>query len=96
MTPGQEIWSFVPPEFYGSIKRLHDNDTLINFKGNPNQDADPDNDWVPAPQPKPYGMDGAITAYEKSALFVGMRRGGRALYAFNISNIVGTRTPIRP
>ena len=86
---GQEIWSFIPPEFYGSIKRLRDNKPLVSFKGNPNEDADPDNDWVPAPQPKPYGMDGAITAYEKSSLFVGMRRGGRALYAFNISNIVG-------
>ena len=78
---GKEIWSFIPPEFYGSIKRLRENNITISFKGNEVDDH--------TPLPKPYGMDGAITAYEKSSLFVGMRRGGRALYAFNISNIVG-------
>ncbi len=81
VNPGQEIWSFIPPEFHGSIRRLRDNDVTISFKGSEVVD--------PAPLPKPYGMDGPITAYEKSSLFVGMRRGGRALYAFNISNIVG-------
>jgi type IV pilus assembly protein PilY1 len=78
---GKEIWSFIPPEFYGSIKRLRDNDITISYTGNEVTEH--------TPLPKPYGMDGAITAYEKSSLFVGMRRGGRALYAFNISNIVG-------
>jgi type IV pilus assembly protein PilY1 len=89
VSPGKEIWSFVPPEFYDSIKRLYDNDTTIDFMGNPNQDGDTDNDLTPAPQPKPYGIDGPITAYEQSALYVGMRRGGRVQYAFNISNIAG-------
>jgi type IV pilus assembly protein PilY1 len=89
VAPGKEIWSFVPPEFHSSILRLRKNDTTINFRGNPNQDDDPDNDITPAPQPKPYGMDGPITAYQKQSLFVGMRRGGRALYAFDINNIVG-------
>jgi type IV pilus assembly protein PilY1 len=78
---GKEIWSFIPPEFYGSIKRLRENDITISFKGS--------EVTAHTPLPKPYGMDGAITAYEKNSLFVGMRRGGRALYAFNISNIVG-------
>jgi len=78
---GKEIWSFIPPEFYGSINRLRNNDITISFKGNEVDDH--------TPLPKPYGMDGSITAYGKSSLFVGMRRGGRALYAFNISDIVG-------
>ncbi len=34
VNPGKEIWSFVPPEFYGSIKRLRDNNVTISFKGN--------------------------------------------------------------
>ena len=89
VSPGKEIWSFMPPEFYDSIKRLYDNKTTINFKGNPNDDDDPENNITPEPEPKPYGMDGPITAYQKSALYVGMRRGGRAQYAFNIANIVG-------
>ena len=53
VTAGKEIWSFVPPEFFGNIKRLRDNNTQISFKGNPTTS--------PTPLPKPYGMDGAIT-----------------------------------
>jgi len=92
VNPGKEIWSFIPPEFFPSIKRLRDNKTTINYRGNPNDDDNVENDITPEPQPKPYGMDGPITAYEKDAIFVGMRRGGRALYAFNIENIVGIPT----
>ncbi len=84
---GQEIWSFVPPEFFGNIKRLRDNNVQINFKGNPTSS--------PAPQPKPYGLDGGISIYENKHLYVGMRRGGRVLYAFNVTDIVGA-TPAAP
>ncbi len=74
---GKEMWAFMPPEFHSQVKRLRDNSTQINFQGNPTT--------VPAPLPKPYGMDGAITAYNNSWLYVGMRRGGRVLYAFDVS-----------
>jgi len=77
---GSEIWSFVPPEFFSSITRIKDNNVQISFQGNPTT--------TPAPRPKPYGMDGPITAYQNNSLYVGMRRGGRALYAFNVTNIV--------
>ncbi|NJD32780.1 MAG: pilus assembly protein PilY [Gammaproteobacteria bacterium] len=87
VTPGKELWAFVPPEFYGQIKRLRDNSTQINFQGNPTT--------TPTPLPKPYGMDGAITSYNNTSLFVGMRRGGRALYAFNITDIAAA-TPVAP
>jgi type IV pilus assembly protein PilY1 len=80
VTPGKEIWSFVPPEFHGQIKRLKVNDTQISFQGNPTT--------TPTPLPKPYGMDGPITTYANDSVYVGMRRGGRALYAFNTTNIV--------
>jgi len=49
----------------------------INFQGNPTTS--------PTPLPKPYGMDGAIATYNNSWLYVGMRRGGRVLYAFDVS-----------
>jgi type IV pilus assembly protein PilY1 len=77
VTPGSELWAFMPPEFYGSIKRIHDNSTLISFPNVTN----------PAALPKPYGIDGPITAYRDSSnawIYAPMRRGGRALYAFNI------------
>lgn len=78
--PGGELWSFMPPEFYGSIKRLRDNSTQIIVPGaGSNLD-----------KPKPYSMDGPIAAYKPTAaqtwIFAGMRRGGRALYAFDVSS----------
>jgi type IV pilus assembly protein PilY1 len=87
ITPGKEIWSFVAPEFFSNIKRLRDNSTQISFKGNPTTS--------PAPLPKPYGMDGAISIYNNTNLYVGMRRGGRALYAFDVTDIVAA-TPKAP
>lgn len=80
---GRELWSFVAPEFYSSIKRLYDNTTRINFPDLP-VSAD-----APAPAPKPYGMDGAMTAYRQGDvawLYATMRRGGRRVYAFDVSN----------
>ncbi|KQX21991.1 pilus assembly protein [Variovorax sp. Root434] len=78
---GDELWSFVPPEFYGSLKRLYDNSTRINFPGLPVSTG--------SVAPKPYGMDGAVAAYRQSStawLFASMRRGGRLIYAFDVSN----------
>jgi len=74
---GKEMWAFTPPEFHAQVKRLRDNSTQINFQGNPTTS--------PTPLPKPYGVDGAIANYNNSWLYVGMRRGGRVLYAFDIS-----------
>jgi type IV pilus assembly protein PilY1 len=80
VTPGCELWAFMPPEFYGNIKRLRDDTTKISY---PNVPAN----TSPTPLPKPYGIDGAITAYKDSSnawIYAAMRRGGRALYAFNV------------
>jgi type IV pilus assembly protein PilY1 len=80
--PGSELWSFVPPEFYGSIKRLYDNTTRINFPGIPAS--------VGSTAPKPYGMDGPMAAYRQDTsawLYASMRRGGRMIYAFDVSNV---------
>ena len=79
---GAELWSFVPPEFYGSLKRLYDNNVRIDFPGMP----------VPTGTtvaPKAYGMDGAVSAYRQGStawLFASMRRGGRQMYAFDVSD----------
>jgi len=77
---GDELWSFIPPEFYPYIKRLRDNNTQINFFGNPTTS--------PTPLAKPYGFDGPITSYKDASntwIYASMRRGGRVLYAFNVT-----------
>ncbi len=77
---GSELWSFVPPEYYSKIKRNRDNTTTISFPGHTT--------GTPTPLPKDYGFDGAITAYKQgttTSIFATMRRGGRAVYAFDVS-----------
>lgn len=76
--PGRELWSFIPPEFYKSLKRLRSNAPQIKFKNITSSDA----------QPKPYALDGAVTAYRDGSnawIYTTMRRGGRVLYAFNVN-----------
>ena len=77
---GAELWSFVAPEFYSKIKRIRENTTTISFPSNIATS--------PAPQPKDYGVDGVISAYQgggKSFIYATMRRGGRAIYAFDVT-----------
>jgi type IV pilus assembly protein PilY1 len=73
--PGAEIWSFMPPEFYSSILRLYNNTSKITTPSL-------------AGVPKNYGMDGPVVGYKATSgnvwIFAGMRRGGRAIYAFEI------------
>jgi type IV pilus assembly protein PilY1 len=76
VVPGAELWSFMPPEFFGNIKRLRDNTTLVSLHGI-------------SGAPKPYGIDGPIAAYKDANhawLYTAMRRGGRVLYAFDVTN----------
>ncbi len=79
---GAELWSFMPPEFYGKIKRLRDNLPAISHPTSTISDA----------QPKDYGFDGPITAFQgaigsstKTYVYATMRHGGRAFYAFDVT-----------
>ena len=79
---GNELWSFVAPEYYGSIKRLRDNTMQISFTGSPPP--------PPTRGPKPYGFDGPIATYQDADdtwIFPAMRRGGRFLQAFDVTDI---------
>lgn len=79
VSAGDELWSFIPPEFFPYIKRIRDNNIKIDF---------PNNNIVShTPLPKPYAVDGAISAYKDASrawIYATMRRGGRAFYAFNV------------
>jgi len=79
---GNEMWSFVAPEFFGQVKRLRDNNTQISYLGNTTT--------TPTPLPKPYGLDGSITAYtdaDDKWIYVTARRGGRVVYAFDMTTV---------
>ena len=89
-TPGQELWTFVPSEVFGRFKRLRDNLPEIRFPITP-----------PAATtlPRDYFVDGSVTVYQKldaaqaterAIIYVTMRRGGRFLYAFDVT------TPTQP
>jgi type IV pilus assembly protein PilY1 len=77
---GAELWSFMAPEFFPNITRLRENDLPISYKNN----------QFPSSAPKPYGFDGAVSAYVDGGetwLFATTRRGGRWVYAFDVTDI---------
>jgi hypothetical protein len=81
---GIERWSFIAPEFFGRLGRLKDNSPLVSY---PNVPAT----VSPSPLPKDYYFDGSIGLFQnadnsKVWIFPTMRRGGRMLYAFDVSN----------
>ena len=88
-TPGDELWSFVPEEMFGKLKRLRNNDPEVRLSTTVSATA----------TPRDYFIDGPIGVYQRIAadgstsraiLFVGMRRGGRQLYAIDVT------TPTEP
>ena len=81
-TPGMEFWGFVAPEYYTNIKRIRNNTPVIKYFGS----------TVSGAQPKPYGIDGPISTFQgtisgaaKKFIYTTMRRGGRVLYAFDVT-----------
>lgn len=84
---GSELWGFIAPEFYGKFLRLYNNSPVVKF---PNTVAG----IVPTPQPKDYFFDGPIGVYQqldsngvttRVILYIGMRRGGRFIYALDVT-----------
>jgi type IV pilus assembly protein PilY1 len=82
-TDGYESWGFVAPEFFGRFARLYKNSPVITSGG-----ADS----------KPYFFDGPMSVHtidangngnmdtgDQRILFASARRGGRLLYAFDIT-----------
>ncbi|TBW06584.1 pilus assembly protein PilY [Azotobacter chroococcum subsp. isscasi] len=82
IVPGGELWSFMAPEFHAQIARLRENNISINYRDREVAES-------VTTEPKPYGVDGPITAYRDAGeawIYAAMRRGGRALYAFEVSD----------
>jgi type IV pilus assembly protein PilY1 len=80
---GSELWGFVAPEHFSSLRRLRENDPEVRYPSTPAANT--------TARSRDYYFDGPIGAYQNTganevAIFAGMRRGGRAIYAFNVSN----------
>lgn len=75
-SPGSELWSFIAPEHYGKLKRIYNNSPVITLPSVNDATA------------KPYFFDGPITAHKDGStvwLYAAQRRGGRMIYAFDVS-----------
>lgn len=78
---GIELWGFIAPETYGRLNRLRTNSPRIAFPGVTGS--------APAPTPKEYFFDGSIGTFQRSGsvwIYSSMRRGGRSIYAFDVSD----------
>ena len=86
---GQELWSFIAPEHFSKLPRYRFSgfagNSLIKYFG----------DTVPGSTPKDYFFDGSTGVYQtintngtsKDAwIFATMRRGGRKVYALDVSD----------
>lgn len=86
--PGQEMWAFIPPEFFGKFPRLRSNSPVVKLPTTPDG-------IVPTPRSRDYFADGPTAVYQKlradtttdkAYLYIAMRRGGRFLYALDVSD----------
>jgi type IV pilus assembly protein PilY1 len=93
-TAGHELWSFVAPEFYPMLKRQRAGTPLLHL---PETDSSGKLTSVPDDaQAKDYGMDGPVGSYvlyntgatsvKEAIIYMTMRRGGRSVYAFDVTN----------
>jgi type IV pilus assembly protein PilY1 len=83
-TDGGEKWAFVAPEHYSSLARLYNNSPVIKY---PNTSMA----ITPTPTKRNYFFDGNIGVYQSpnrttTHIFAVMRRGGRGIYAFDVSD----------
>jgi type IV pilus assembly protein PilY1 len=90
---GAERWAFIAPEFYSTLagfSRLMNNSPQISYFGQPSAGI------APPPVPKDYYFDGSIGAYQTANgsqvwIYPSMRRGGRMIYAFDVTNPVSPK-----
>ncbi|MDO9602926.1 MAG: PilC/PilY family type IV pilus protein, partial [Rhodocyclaceae bacterium] len=93
---GKELWTLVPYEFAqpGFVERLRTNEPLVSY---PNVDMS----ITPTPRSKDYAWDGSIgllAAYNdshaltKAWIYPTMRRGGKRIYALDVTTPTATPT----
>jgi len=82
---GNELWGFVPQEMFGKLNRLRANTPSVLLSTTVSETA----------TPRDYFVDGPIGVYQKFnadktvnrvIAYVGMRRGGRLVYALDVTD----------
>jgi type IV pilus assembly protein PilY1 len=79
--PGGELWSFIAPDFFDKFKRLRNNSPALTL-------------GAASGSGKDYFFDGTTTVYQdlrsatnpKTYIYLTARRGGRLIYAFDVSD----------
>ena len=82
---GENLWNFVPQEMFGKLNRLYSNSPEIRMPGTP---------AAAVATARDYFVDGPIGLYQKieggstskAIIYVSMRRGGRVLYAIEVTD----------
>jgi type IV pilus assembly protein PilY1 len=79
---GRELWGFIGSEHHRFLKRLYENTPVVTYPGLP---------ATVTSERKNYFFDGSAGLYQnadssKVWIFPSMRRGGRRIYAFDVSN----------
>ncbi|HXV12306.1 MAG TPA: PilC/PilY family type IV pilus protein [Burkholderiales bacterium] len=79
---GRELWSFIGSEHHRFLKRLYANSPIVTYPGLPTGVTS---------ERKNYFFDGSAGLYQtannsKVWVFPSMRRGGRRIYAFDVTN----------
>jgi len=85
-TDGKELWAFIPTEFFPILKRQYDDSPPIQYPTTPS--------GLGATH-RNYAWDGPVATYitrdssgnlSKALLFISVRRGGRFMYALDVTN----------
>lgn len=84
--PGGELWSFVAPEFFPKLSRQYKDDPVVKYPTVVDSSA----------LPRDYFFDGTTTVLQdgrtsgatagKSYIYMSARRGGRVIYAMDVTN----------
>jgi type IV pilus assembly protein PilY1 len=80
---GTEMWAFVAPDHFAALNRLRENAPEVRYPSTPSTSL--------TAARRDYFFDGPIGAFQNTAtsevqIFPGMRRGGRTVFGFSVSN----------
>lgn len=91
-TDGKEQWAFIPQEFFGNYLRTYNNSPLILYPSTGTETA--------TVKRRVYGFDGPIGSHversssgqiTKAILYIAARRGGRFIYALDVTDPVAPK-----
>ena len=83
---GDELWSFLPEEMFGKLNRLRTNTPEVRMWNTPPGSSATARDYFldgPISVYQRFGLDGNVA---QAIIYVATRRGGRLLYAFDVTN----------